>query len=95
MLGSFPSFDGLALYTGSDACTIDAASYTINSVLTAVSMATSGSLTVNNAVAIPLTNFKVSVKVGTQTKESDPFSIEVRDCNSHVSFPNLTPEVIG
>ena len=53
MLGTFPTFDGLAVYTGSDACTIDSNSYTINSILSAVTLALDGTLTVSTAAAVP------------------------------------------
>ena len=79
-----------ALATSDSAvCVIDHSSYTINGTSSVVSMASSGSLTIDTLAAMTITYFKVSVVVGSQTIQSTLLSIEVFDCTKFISFPNL------
>ena len=78
-------------------CIINHSSYAINDTSTAVSMDSSGSLTVDASNALAPTSYAVTVTVGSQLKTSvsSTFSMEVFDCTQSVTFPDLLPEYIG
>ena len=72
--------DALAASDSTD-CIIDHNSYSINATSGAVSMNSSGILTVDTSLAIPPTSYVVTVIVGSQTSESPIFSMEVFESN--------------
>ena len=76
-------------------CVIDTSSYSATSASSAVSMSSSGNLSIATSAAFKSPINTVSVVVGSQTKESSPFSLEVFDCTALITFASLKMQYVG
>ena len=70
-------------------------SFSLNSDSNSASLSSDGAYSLDTSVASKFAMSTVSVAVGSQTVVSSPFGSEVYDCNQHITFPNLTAEIIG
>ena len=89
-------FTDIAVMAASSApadCVIDTSTYSTTGASNAVSMSSSGSLSIDTSAVSQSTIQTVSVVVGSQTIESDSFSApEVFDCIPSLTFPSLPPD---
>ena len=85
-------FAAIAVSSASSAladCVIDPSTYSTTGASNAVSMSSSGSLSIDTSAAFLSATYTVSVVVGSQNIVSSSYSAEVYDCRLHVSFPNI------